>query len=208
MEFFWNNPIFNQNQFSISTHIRYLIIKKKEIEQLAKKPNICPIKECLIICMPLKRDKAIKRNNDFIKYIISQFILKKNSTRKIQLHKSTIFTLKNQDKNCVIITMVKLTFLENIYQPFFNQTILLSTVSEINAVIDTPLSRTLSSKYFSSSEVKIFINNFRTGKTPGYDIITAKITGKLFLKIIIKCTNIINIILRLVYSDSMEICIL
>jgi hypothetical protein len=64
---------------------------------------------------------------------------------------------------------------------------------------------TLPSKHIRPSEIEYAILHSTRRKTPGFDLITAEIASKLPKKTLLLLTHIYNSMLRLTFSDLMEI---
>jgi len=67
----------------------------------------------------------------------------------------------------------------------------------VNRFLDSPLPPTLPSKYFTPNDVKNPIQKYSLKKSPGYDLITAKVAKWLPKRAIVVLTILINASLRL-----------
>lgn len=145
------------------------------------------------------------RKESFDKYTASLTVkncsLWKAIKRVLRSHKpipplkkeNSIWAITDYDK-----TVLFGTHLANVFQPH-NDIPISPIFNNIDTILSTPLPMHLPPKHFSPGEVIQCIKSFPSQKSPGYDLITAEITGQLPKKAILMLTYILNAIIRLSY---------
>jgi len=160
----------------------------------------------------LKKVLAKHKSESFVRYL-TNLSAKDGSlwraTKNACKYKSSNLPIKNPDGSYVISDTDKAELfkvhLSNIFQPHPD------IISHVNSnLVDVYLNTSLRPsscpvKHFTPNDIKFAINKYSLKKSPGFVLITAEVARCLPKKAIVHLTHIFNSVLRLVFSNSVEI---